>query len=418
MTGNRWMNLLTYALMLTFSSGCSDPLDPALDGTMLTGDLIVSNVTVGSPPYSSAYEIVVGNTPARSLALAPNDSVRVTHVNTGRVSVSIRGIREGCVSTTGVAADVVVAPGVNRYAFTIQCPVTLPAMSILYVSGTSLYRMDLPNRSISRIGPSNGAEVLYPAASPDGRRIAFSGADGLYVMNADGTQARQVVAWDLSQTLWAYSNSRSRPAWSPDGARIVFGNPGTGGLSVIRTDGTGLINVTEPRRADWICSNCPEYSDAQPSWSADGRTIIFNRDEDLEFSTIWSMNQDGSSPYRFARMGGSATYASWSGVWAPDGKTVAFTGVERLSPPGPTIGSGLFITTPEGGYTRRVDLVTGSFMKTVGGWSPDLDWIVVEIQQEVRGTAVNDIFILHIPTGARVRLTTDGTAREPSVIGR
>ena len=56
-----------------------------------------------------------------------------------------------------------------------------------------------------------------PAWSPDGRQIAFeSNLDGdmeIYVMNADGTNVRQIT----HNTLWDEG-----PAWSPDGTKFVF----------------------------------------------------------------------------------------------------------------------------------------------------------------------------------------------------
>ncbi len=239
-------------------------------------------------------------------------------------------------------------------------------------------------------------------------------------MNIDGSEGTQLTAWDSRQAPWSYAHTSSRPAWSPDGMRLAFGNPGTGGLSIIRTDGTGLVHLTVPKPAGWICAGCPEYSDAQPSWSPGGGKILFNRWEDLEFSTIWSVNADGSNPGRFARIEGTVTYASWSGVWSPDGNSVAFVSVAAFTqdPRYTAPGSGIFVTSPDGRATRRVDLVSSAFVKTIGGWSRDRDWLVMEILQDVRGNLVPDIFILHIPTGERVRLTTDGTSRAPSVIGR
>ena len=56
-----------------------------------------------------------------------------------------------------------------------------------------------------------------PAWSPDGRQIAFeSDLDGdkeIYVMNADGSNVRQIT----HNTLWDEG-----PAWSPDGTKFVF----------------------------------------------------------------------------------------------------------------------------------------------------------------------------------------------------
>src|SRR5262249_29168383 len=74
-----------------------------------------------------------------------------------------------------------------------------------------------------------------PEIAPDGRRLAFSteqrGRTSLYVINADGTNARVVTA---SLEL------RGAPAWTPDGASIISAadRDGTPQLVRISLDGT------------------------------------------------------------------------------------------------------------------------------------------------------------------------------------
>ena len=86
------------------------------------------------------------------------------------------------------------------------------------------------------------------AWSPDGRRVAFTGAKGLAVMNADGS-ARRVLGYG-----W-------EPSWAPDGRRVVYiaGAPlGATELRSIRPDGTGMRRLT---------SNYPDgVEPAAPAW--------------------------------------------------------------------------------------------------------------------------------------------------------
>ena len=111
--------------------------------------------------------------------------------------------------------------------------------------------------------------------SPDGQTLAFV-----------STRARGTAdIWLLDLRSQAYSNltdhlsGNFRPSWSPDGAWIAFtsdrdsqpgNNPGmwehlqSTGVYVVRPDGTALRRLTKP---DGVAGS--------PSWSADGRRILF-----------------------------------------------------------------------------------------------------------------------------------------------
>lgn len=105
------------------------------------------------------------------------------------------------------------------------------------------------------VGPSgNPDNLLIPNAaqaawSPDGRKIAYVGPNGLCVANADGSGETPLGV------LYA-----GRPTWSPDGTRLAFHqqNPATGVSQIwtIQVDGTGLTQVSNPVN-----------SDSDPAWS-------------------------------------------------------------------------------------------------------------------------------------------------------
>ena len=77
--------------------------------------------------------------------------------------------------------------------------------------------LDVATHAITRLttDPDNG---MYPTWSPDGTRLAFmswrGGATAIYVMNADGSDQRQIVKMSVGSAI--------DPRWSPDGRHIAF----------------------------------------------------------------------------------------------------------------------------------------------------------------------------------------------------
>jgi len=115
-----------------------------------------------------------------------------------------------------------------------------------------------------------------PTWSPDGTRIAFASSrsgttSAIYVMNADGSNVRQVTNDPSGDYV---------PSWSPDGGKIAFqrGVSGVGVICLISPDGTGLTQVT--------------LFGHTPSWSPDGRVIVF------EQYGLHLVNVDGSGMMR------------------------------------------------------------------------------------------------------------------------
>lgn len=155
--------------------------------------------------------------------------------------------------------------------------------------------------------PITGIENAFPAWSPDGARIVFqsnrSGEWHLYTMSPDGSGVR-----DLTPAMKDCRN----PSFSPDGSKIVFYSAASGNeeIYVMSADGGGITNLTNNAA-----------SDIHPHWSPDGTKIVFNslRDDPKAYD-VYMMNADGSGVARLTATPEDETCAQFS----PDGKHVVF----------------------------------------------------------------------------------------------
>jgi TolB protein len=170
---------------------------------------------------------------------------------------------------------------------------------IVYESDQSgdyrIWAMNADGSGKTRLTGDPGFADLEPAWSPDGARILFSRCDDhlgfiagcdLEVMNAAGTGMRR-----LAGGHWTYV----RAEYSPDGRRIVVGTDRGGLLNalwVLRSDGKGLHRITRPSlQAFW------------PGWSPDGRRIVFTDNCCQPGSNIWTVRPSGKGLRKLTHFG-------------------------------------------------------------------------------------------------------------------
>jgi TolB protein len=201
-----------------------------------------------------------------------------------------------------------------------------------------------------------------PAASVGGGRIAFvaeqDGSEGIYAMNADGTNISQVTR-DFPH-YWS-------PSWSPDGTRIAFGAADMDGnweIYTIQSDGSELTRLTNHPAADGFPGHVIEGG---VNWSPVGNRIVFSSDREGQ-EDIYTINADGSDLTRLTIDPASDTGPSWS----PDGMRIIFSS-KRTVPEDRPAESDLYVMQADGsGITKLVDFDGGEWE---AAWSPDSEYI-------------------------------------------
>jgi|GEM_PF-1656784 len=177
-----------------------------------------------------------------------------------------------------------------------------------------IYVMNPDGSNQTRLTNSSTSETR-PAFSPDGAKIAFvKDFKSIFVMNADGTGQTQI----FDGASAGFSSITSFANWSPDGKKLVFNgllnNSNGADIYVINSDGSGLTQLTTD-----------PADDSSPSWSPDGTKIAFATIRDRVPNEInyeiYVMNADGSNQTRIT----NNTKFDHSPAWSPDGSRIAFT---------------------------------------------------------------------------------------------
>jgi TolB protein len=232
-----------------------------------------------------------------------------------------------------------------------------------------------------------------PAWSPDGQTIAFCRTEdtllsktGLWFINADGTNARQVFngffnspAWSPDGQWLAFVNNKQiwkvksngdslrrlttgqgnfEPSWSPDNRYIAFG--GNEGAGIMNTDGAEkkifpqmggypnwhpierkIISAKSYSPSIWlqfpilridtiavierVLDAVKDAINNYPKYSPDGTKILFTSQTDGSFPQIWVMNADGSNRRQLT------TTQGYSACWSPDGTRICYCDSRRAN---------------------------------------------------------------------------------------
>lgn len=232
------------------------------------------------------------------------------------------------------------------------------------------------------------AATATAAPAPTPGEIAYWRDFALWLMDADGSNAHQLVTALVVET---------GPAWSPDGSMLAFTGwdpqaPQPQGVLpdvwIVDVDDGDLQNVT---------NLSGPASALSPSWSADGTRIVFaTTDWDL-----WTIDVEGTDPVRVTS---DSTHQN-SPAWSPDGSLIAYCAIpveDNLI----TGREDVWVMKPDGSDRRQL---TQSGRSCSPAWSADSSEIafVTYVFPELAIDDHSDIWLMNTDGSNQRNLTND-----------
>jgi eukaryotic-like serine/threonine-protein kinase len=300
----------------------------------------------------------------------------------------------GHLSETSSEAVAVARPKAARrrgWTAALALLLAVGAVDILLRWRTAARPAPRPPATLKRVTFAPGLED-EPSFSPDGRFLAYTSDErgnlDIVVLPLSGGEPIRIDEGDSDD---------GEPAWSPDGSRLAFVSARDhGGRLGVALNVGNLEPYLNAKFGDILLVPALGGTAVKlvedgyyPSWSPDGKRIVFmsNRDRQLN---LWTVSADGGSPARLTK----SADIDYQPAWSPDGNWIAY-------------GSGGFTTNFElcvvaaaGGAPRK--LTTDFGYVTKPAWSPDGRSIL--FSGERNG-------ILNV---WRIPFSTDGRAGSPS----
>jgi len=221
-------------------------------------------------------------------------------------------------------------------------------------ANAGIFVVNLEDGSSQVLGPGT-----WPSLSPDGTRAAYSGMDGLHIVDLDSGENR---------VLSGTTDNDYNPRWSPDGSQLAFVRINDLNLYIVNADGSGMKRVTAG----------PEY-ELLIGWLPDGQSLayVYPGPTGLQLRFLDLATGEQQDGFVIDSKGANASIS-------PDGRRIAF--LERVEG---GMDYGLYVAALDGS-NRRLIAQLGHWALSDPRWSPDGTWLslgITNMDQYNSGTA-------------------------------
>lgn len=252
------------------------------------------------------------------------------------------------------------------------------------VQSAEIFIMNADGSGLKQL-TDNTFDDSTPSLSPDGTKILFSSTPSdqsdIYSMNIDGSEVRQLT--------YSAEGNEYHAEWSPDQSMIVYtvfssGSWTQSDIFLMYADGNGKIQLTDH-----------PGNDMRPSFSPDGKLIIFNSNRDGNVE-IYTMKPDGSEVKRLT----NTPLFEYFPMISPDGKKIVYT---LFDPDKRT--ADIYVMNMDG--TENIKLTFKGRINEDARWSPDGGYIIFQSER----TGWYQIFIMDA-NGDNQRCLSDNTGND------
>lgn len=180
---------------------------------------------------------------------------------------------------------------------------------------------------------------VEPAWSPDGRRLAYVSTAPNGYFNVFVTEIRDGKPGETIQVTTDHQFGSNRlyfgdydvhlsPSWSPDGTQLLLVSNrgvalGSGGIWRVPVQ----PDVMGSGRATMIHKEETLYR-TRPAWSPDGKRLIYSSHLGGQYTNLFVLPATGGEPYKMT----FGEYDSFLPRWSPDGEWIAYVSNERGLP--------------------------------------------------------------------------------------